>query len=323
MDSVLTARRPRLTDAVTVADRYVRHRGADGPRSRQRTGPDVPAPRRPRRRRWRSSSSRMRPRIRPRSTWRRPSPLHASGGRPVPAVALPWLPGPDRAPARPPRIHVPTRRPGWRTATSRTTSASTPSCPATAGSRRPPVRQRARAWGTMRPASIVALRGFFHPQRSADDALGRPARLRPRDARRDPRPAASRRSSSRRSTVRDARRAGLAAAARPGRPHGSHARQRPRRRRRDVTGIVDFGDMSHGAVVDLASVLDSLVNGRKDDELFRRARSCSRVRARSPLEPLELEVLPELPWRGPPRSDRDPVLARRRRASRTPLRRAI
>ena len=41
----------------------------------------------------------------------------------------------------------------------------------------------------------------------------------------------------------------------------------------EVTGIVDFGDMSHSAlVVDLASLLDSLLIGRTDDELFRCAR---------------------------------------------------
>ena len=40
-----------------------------------------------------------------------------------------------------------------------------------------------------------------------------------------------------------------------------------------ITGIIDFGDMSHTAMlVDLASVLDSLATGRQGDEIFRVAR---------------------------------------------------
>ncbi|MBI5088327.1 MAG: aminotransferase class III-fold pyridoxal phosphate-dependent enzyme [Actinobacteria bacterium] len=40
-----------------------------------------------------------------------------------------------------------------------------------------------------------------------------------------------------------------------------------------ITGIIDFGDMSHTALlVDLASVLDSLATGRTGDEIFRVAR---------------------------------------------------
>jgi Ser/Thr protein kinase RdoA (MazF antagonist) len=40
-----------------------------------------------------------------------------------------------------------------------------------------------------------------------------------------------------------------------------------------ITGIVDFGDMSHTALVtDIASLLDSLLNGREGDELFRAGR---------------------------------------------------
>src|SRR3954467_2402625 len=64
----------------------------------------------------------------------------------------------------------------------------------------------------------------------------------------------------------------------------------------NVTGIVDFGDMSHSAlIVDLASLLDSLLNGRTDDELFRSARLViPGYEAITPLEPLELELLPEL-----------------------------
>ena len=64
----------------------------------------------------------------------------------------------------------------------------------------------------------------------------------------------------------------------------------------NVTGIVDFGDMSHSAlIVDVASLLDSLLNGRTEDELFRCARLVvSGYEAITPLEPLELQVLPEL-----------------------------
>jgi 4-aminobutyrate aminotransferase-like enzyme/Ser/Thr protein kinase RdoA (MazF antagonist) len=60
-----------------------------------------------------------------------------------------------------------------------------------------------------------------------------------------------------------------------------------------ITGIVDFGDMSHTALVtDLASVLDSIGVGRAGDELFRAARLVlDGYQRRVPLEELELEVL--------------------------------
>jgi 4-aminobutyrate aminotransferase-like enzyme/Ser/Thr protein kinase RdoA (MazF antagonist) len=63
-----------------------------------------------------------------------------------------------------------------------------------------------------------------------------------------------------------------------------------------ITGIVDFGDMSHSAlIVEIASVLDSLLCDRVDDELFRVARlvldGYQRV---TPLEPGELRLLGEL-----------------------------
>jgi 4-aminobutyrate aminotransferase-like enzyme/Ser/Thr protein kinase RdoA (MazF antagonist) len=63
-----------------------------------------------------------------------------------------------------------------------------------------------------------------------------------------------------------------------------------------ISGIVDFGDMSHSALVtDVASLLDSLVNGRTGDELFRTARlvldGYQRV---TPLETIELRYLGEL-----------------------------
>jgi 4-aminobutyrate aminotransferase-like enzyme/Ser/Thr protein kinase RdoA (MazF antagonist) len=63
-----------------------------------------------------------------------------------------------------------------------------------------------------------------------------------------------------------------------------------------ISGLVDFGDMSHSALVtDLASLLDSLLNDRDGDELFRAARlildGYQRV---TPLEPVELRLLGEL-----------------------------
>jgi len=63
-----------------------------------------------------------------------------------------------------------------------------------------------------------------------------------------------------------------------------------------ITGIVDFGDMSHSALVtDLSSVLDSIVVDRGRDELFRTSRlildGYQRV---TPLEPVELRLLGEL-----------------------------
>ena len=63
-----------------------------------------------------------------------------------------------------------------------------------------------------------------------------------------------------------------------------------------ITGIVDFGDMTHSALAaDLASVLDSLGTGRVGEEMFRVARlvidGYERV---TPLEPLELELIGEM-----------------------------
>jgi 4-aminobutyrate aminotransferase-like enzyme/Ser/Thr protein kinase RdoA (MazF antagonist) len=60
-----------------------------------------------------------------------------------------------------------------------------------------------------------------------------------------------------------------------------------------VTGIIDFGDMSHTALVsDLASVLESVAGGREGDELLRAARLVlDGYQRRVPLEDLELEVL--------------------------------
>ncbi|HEX3689765.1 MAG TPA: aminotransferase class III-fold pyridoxal phosphate-dependent enzyme, partial [Solirubrobacteraceae bacterium] len=60
-----------------------------------------------------------------------------------------------------------------------------------------------------------------------------------------------------------------------------------------ITGIIDFGDMSHTALItELASVLDSLGVGREGDELFRLARLVlDGFQRRTELEDSELEVL--------------------------------
>jgi len=60
-----------------------------------------------------------------------------------------------------------------------------------------------------------------------------------------------------------------------------------------VTGIIDFGDMSHTALVtDIASLLDSVCGGREGAELLRAARLVlDGYERRVPLEDLELEVL--------------------------------
>ena len=63
-----------------------------------------------------------------------------------------------------------------------------------------------------------------------------------------------------------------------------------------ITGIVDFGDASHSAlIVDLAGVLDSLLGDRLGDELFRAARLIlDGYQRHVPLEPVELRLLGEL-----------------------------
>ncbi len=63
-----------------------------------------------------------------------------------------------------------------------------------------------------------------------------------------------------------------------------------------ITGIVDFGDMTHTALIaDLAAVLDSLCGGRDQADMFRVARLVIDGYERMlPLEPVELELLGEL-----------------------------
>ena len=60
-----------------------------------------------------------------------------------------------------------------------------------------------------------------------------------------------------------------------------------------ITGIIDFGDMSHTALItDVASVLDSVCGGRDGDELFRAARLVvDGYQRRVVLEDIELDVL--------------------------------
>ncbi len=60
-----------------------------------------------------------------------------------------------------------------------------------------------------------------------------------------------------------------------------------------ITGIIDFGDMSHTAIItDLASVIDSLVLDRAPDEAFRVARLLLDGYQRiTPLEPDELRLM--------------------------------
>src|SRR4029079_12514294 len=60
-----------------------------------------------------------------------------------------------------------------------------------------------------------------------------------------------------------------------------------------ITGVIDFGDMSHNALLtDVSSVLDSLGAGRSGDELFRLARLVlDGYQSRVELEDLELSLL--------------------------------
>ena len=63
-----------------------------------------------------------------------------------------------------------------------------------------------------------------------------------------------------------------------------------------IAAIVDFGDLSHTAqVADLAIAVASLIRGRPLDDVFRIARiATDGYQARTPLEPVELDVLGDL-----------------------------
>jgi 4-aminobutyrate aminotransferase-like enzyme/Ser/Thr protein kinase RdoA (MazF antagonist) len=63
-----------------------------------------------------------------------------------------------------------------------------------------------------------------------------------------------------------------------------------------ISGIIDWGDMSHSALVcDVSSVLESLLERRPIDEVVPLAMRCvDGYRSVTPLEPIELEVLPDL-----------------------------
>ena len=182
-------------------------------------------------------------------------------------------------------------------------------------------------WGEMTARLARALRGLHPPEGPADDALGHPARPDdPLDARRT-------------SAIRPA--------ARPW-PRSSTASRRvvvprwPTLRAQCVhtdftidnalvdddgriTGIVDFGDMSYSALaVDIASVVDSLANGRDGDELFRVARLVMDGYQRiTPLEPIELELHGRADRDPVGGDDRDPGLARGSRPGGRRLRRAL
>jgi len=63
-----------------------------------------------------------------------------------------------------------------------------------------------------------------------------------------------------------------------------------------ITGIIDFGDMSHSAtVIDAVSAAESLVNGRPEEDVFRTIRIVlDGFQAVLPLEPVELHIFGEL-----------------------------
>ena len=63
-----------------------------------------------------------------------------------------------------------------------------------------------------------------------------------------------------------------------------------------ISGIIDFGDMSHSALVcDLSAALESLLLGRRPDDVVPLAMRCiDGYRSVTPLEPEELAVLPDL-----------------------------
>ena len=141
----------------------------------------------------------------------------------------------------------------------------------------------------------------------------------PRDARRHPRSAraSGRRPGARR--VRAARHAGLAAAARAGRPRRPDRRQHAHRR-----GRLHHRDHRlrrhepHGAVTDLASVLDSLGGGREGAELFRAARLVlDGYQRRVPLEDARARGARRGVGGAQRADDRDQLVARRAGASRT------
>lgn len=63
-----------------------------------------------------------------------------------------------------------------------------------------------------------------------------------------------------------------------------------------ITGVIDFGDMSHSALaIDVASILDSLTAGRDGHEIFRAARLIlDGYQELTPLEPGEIRIMGEL-----------------------------
>ena len=128
------------------------------------------------------------------------------------------------------------------------------------------------AWGETTARLALALRGVHPPAGPPHDAVGRPARAGVA--------AAARATSATRPSARWSR---ACSTAFERTRHAGWPRLRAQVVHTDltvdntltdddglITGIIDFGDMSHSALItDLASVLDSLGVGRAGDELFR------------------------------------------------------
>ena len=236
----------------------------------------------------------MPPRIRPRSTWRRSrSSTPAARTRPSPSPCRGLVPGAD--PERGRRGGLPDAR------SRRPTDALRPPVRRAAGPRSQrsagPGRCRHRRLGRDDRAPGPRAARLQPPEGPADDAVGHPARVDDAvDARRHPRhgPAGGRGRGP--GPLRARRRP---ASGRPCAPSASTRDFTIDNALVDddgrITGIVDFGDMSYSALaVDIASVIDSLANGRAGDELFRVSRlvidGYERV---TPLEPVELELMAE------------------------------
>ena len=237
MDSVLTARRPRLTDAdavgigaTTFGVPAATARDLGSERDRTFALLDETA----RAGRGAEGLQRLRGPGRARHGGRR----RRSTSRAVDPglrVALPWRPVAtgDPGPARRTTI----RRgcaPRGGTATSRTGSGSTTSCRATAASRRPTCPTPRSSRGARRRPPRPGAARLRPPQRAPDDAWDVQHALSARAMLERHRATRARARVVARCSTRSSARghAGLAAAARAGRPHRPHRRQHAHRRRR-------------------------------------------------------------------------------------------
>ena len=149
-------------------------------------------------------------------------------------------------------------------------------------------------WGETMASGGSALRASS-TQRARGRCCGTSS-TRPRRARcwTRSRPTPSRPRRARARSIRRRRRAGLAVAARPGRPRRPHDRQRARRRDGQITGIIDFGDMSHSALVDRPRVGARLARrsgATATNSSGRRGWSSTATSGVTPLEPIELELI--------------------------------